>query len=46
MPHFDINDTYEDVTELMKIKTDGSSKTVIKSEALRKGIAITYIDCT
>lgn len=37
MPHFDINDTYEDVTELMKIKTDGSSKTVIKSGSLAEG---------
>ncbi|TQR32075.1 DUF5050 domain-containing protein [Brevibacillus brevis] len=37
MPHFDINDTYEDVTELMKIKTDGSSKAVIKSGSLAEG---------
>ncbi|BAH46160.1 hypothetical protein BBR47_51830 [Brevibacillus brevis NBRC 100599] len=37
MPAYDINDTYEDVTELMKIKTDGSSKTVIKSGSLAEG---------
>ncbi|NQF16333.1 DUF5050 domain-containing protein [Brevibacillus sp. HB1.3] len=28
---YDINDTYEDTYELIKIKTDGSSKTIVKS---------------
>ncbi|NTU33262.1 DUF5050 domain-containing protein [Brevibacillus sp. HB1.1] len=37
MPAYDINGTYEDVMELMKIKTDGSSKTVIKSSSLTEG---------
>lgn len=37
MPAYDINGTYEDVMELMKIKIDGSSKTVIKSSSLTEG---------
>ncbi|MFA4135833.1 MULTISPECIES: DUF5050 domain-containing protein [unclassified Brevibacillus] len=37
MPDYEISRTYEDVTELMKIKTDGSSKTVIKSGSLTEG---------
>ncbi|MBG9941062.1 DUF5050 domain-containing protein [Brevibacillus formosus] len=37
MPNYEISYTYEDTTELFKIKTDGSSKTVIKSGSLTEG---------
>lgn len=37
MPAYNINQTYEDVTELIKMRTDGTSKTVIKSGSLVEG---------
>ncbi|WP_260507075.1 DUF5050 domain-containing protein [Brevibacillus brevis] len=37
MPNYEISYTYEDTMELFKIKTDGSSKTVIKSGSLTEG---------